>query len=392
MVPNPRPIDDVLARAGAARDAAAGSPVHSERTASWLGLALGVSFSVCFLTGLLSHLIQVPPAWFTWTSRPAGLYRVTQGVHVATGIASIPLLLAKLWSVHHHLVAWPPARSTADVLERISLVPLVGGSLFLLMSGWQNINLWYPWPVFFPRAHYWVAWVTVGALLTHVAAKVPVMRRVLGSGARDVSPPALGTLSRRGYLALVGGAAAALTLTTVGQTVGPLRHLAFFAPRRPDRGPQGVPVNRAATEAGVVDRAMASSYRLDVEGAVTRPLSLTLADLQGLVQREATLPISCVEGWSATGRWRGVAVPDLLALAGVDERRDVEVEVHSLEEGGAYSRSVLNRWHARDRDTLLALDLGGEPLHLDHGFPLRLIGPNRPGVHQTKWVTRLVVR
>ena len=31
-------------------------------------------------------------------------------------------------------------------------------------------------------------------------------------------------------------------------------------------------------------------------------------------------------------------------------------------------------------------------LHLDHGYPLRLIGPNRPGVLQTKWVTRLVVR
>ena len=391
-MPIPRPIAEVLGRVAAARDAAAGRPVHSERTASWLGLALGVSFSVCFVTGLLSHWIQVPPAWFTWTSRPAGLYRVTQGVHVATGIASIPLLLAKLWSVHHHLLAWPPARSAADVLERISLVPLVGGSLFLLMSGWQNINLWYPWAVFFPRAHYWVAWVTVGALVAHVAAKMPVLRRALGPGPVDVDPPAAGTLSRRSYLALVGGAAAALTLATVGQTVGPLRHLAFLAPRRPDRGPQGVPVNRAAIEAGVVDRAMATSYRLDVEGAVTRPLSLTLADLRDLSQREATLPISCVEGWSATARWRGVAVPDLLALAGVDERRDVEVEVHSLEEGGAYSRSVLNRWHARDRDTLLALELGGEPLHLDHGFPVRLIGPNRPGVHQTKWVTRLVVR
>ena len=36
--------------------------------------------------------------------------------------------------------------------------------------------------------------------------------------------------------------------------------------------------------------------------------------------------------------------------------------------------------------------LDGEPLALDHGYPVRLIGPNRPGVLQTKWVTRLVVR
>ncbi len=47
---------------------------------------------------------------------------------------------------------------------------------------------------------------------------------------------------------------------------------------------------------------------------------------------------------------------------------------------------------AHDPDTLLALRVDGERLHLDHGYPLRLIGPNRPGVLQTKWVTRLVVR
>jgi len=41
--------------------------------------------------------------------------------------------------------------------------------------------------------------------------------------------------------------------------------------------------------------------------------------------------------------------------------------------------------------TLLALDLSGEPLSLDHGFPCRLIAPDRPGVLQTKWVARLEV-
>jgi DMSO/TMAO reductase YedYZ molybdopterin-dependent catalytic subunit len=40
---------------------------------------------------------------------------------------------------------------------------------------------------------------------------------------------------------------------------------------------------------------------------------------------------------------------------------------------------------------LLAVELDGQPLHIDHGFPVRLIGPNRPGVLQTKWVSRLVV-
>jgi DMSO/TMAO reductase YedYZ molybdopterin-dependent catalytic subunit len=66
--------------------------------------------------------------------------------------------------------------------------------------------------------------------------------------------------------------------------------------------------------------------------------------------------------------------------------------VESLQPKGSYRSSVLNHLQAADRDTLLALELDGEQLHPDHGYPVRLIGPNRPGVLQTKWVTRLVVR
>ena len=48
---------------------------------------------------------------------------------------------------------------------------------------------------------------------------------------------------------------------------------------------------------------------------------------------------------------------------------------------------------ASDRENRpLALFIDDEPLHLDHGFPVRLIAPNRPGVSQTKWVASLVVR
>jgi DMSO/TMAO reductase YedYZ molybdopterin-dependent catalytic subunit len=68
------------------------------------------------------------------------------------------------------------------------------------------------------------------------------------------------------------------------------------------------------------------------------------------------------------------------------------VRVESLQRRRASRSSDLDPWHAHDPDTLLALEVGGEPLHLDHGFPVRLIGPNRPGTMQTKWVSRLVVR
>jgi DMSO/TMAO reductase YedYZ molybdopterin-dependent catalytic subunit len=163
-----------------------------------------------------------------------------------------------------------------------------------------------------------------------------------------------------------------------------------LAPRDPDRGPQGVPVNRSAVEAAVVELARDPTWRLSVQGKVANTLSLSLDDLRAMAQREATLPIACVEGWSASARWRGVRVSDLLERAGAGD--DAVVVVESLEPRGVYRTSTLNHLQARDTDTLLALEVDGQVLDVDHGFPARLISPNRPGVLQTKWVKRIEVR
>lgn len=382
-----------------ARDRALEAPTHDERTASILGVALGVCFLTCFSTGLLSHAIAHPPGWFHWPPRPANLYRVTQGLHVATGLAAIPLLLAKLWSVFPQLAEWPPVRSAAHLVERALLVPLVCGSVFLLFSGTASIAHWYPWRFSFTASHYWVAWMTIGALVAHTGAKVATARRALGrSGrarARRDGPGAgaeagPGALSRRGFVGWAFGASGLVVLTTAGQTVPFLRPFTLFAPRRPDLGPQGLPVNARAS-AQVRALAADPAYRLRVRGAVERELSLTLDELRALPQHHADLAIACVEGWSASARWSGVPMRDLLALAGVPEDRPVTVAVRSLQTGSRYARSELSNDQARDPDTLVALAIGGEPLHPDHGFPCRLVGPNRPGVQQTKWLAEVVV-
>ncbi len=387
------------------------SPLHDERVAALLGAALGVAFLTCFLTGVLSHFWQDQPGWFPFPSRPAGLYRVTQGVHVTTGLMSIPLLAAKLWSVFPKLFAWPPFTSVAQSLERLALVPLIGGSLLLLFTGLGNINIYRPWPFGFRPGHYWAAWLTMGAMVVHVGAKWSITRGHLrrrpprpepdrpaptdeGAAAGATAAAAAGAdgLSRRGFVGTTLGAAAGVGLLTVGQTFAPLERLALLSPRRPSVGPQGLPVNRTAASAGVTMAIAADAgFRLVVDGpGARRPGSFGMEDLRAMPQREARLPIACVEGWSATGTWRGVPVRDLLALVGAAD--DAEVTVESFQRGSRLGSAELNRAHAHDRDTLLALELGGEPLHLDHGFPLRLIGPNRPGVLQTKWVGRLTVR
>ena len=369
------------------------SALHDEATAAWLGLALGVAFGVCFATGVWSHLQQDPPTWFDPPARPAGLYRVTQGLHVVTGFASIPLLLAKLWVVHPRLVEWPPARSVLHAVERLALLPLVAGAAFLLLTGVANVARWYPWSFFFPRAHFWAAWITIGGLAVHVGAKAAttlgVVRGARSPGRTDGAgaPRA----DRRALLTGVAAAAAALAVATAGGTVAPLSPVSFLAQRRPADGPQGLPVNKSAASAGVEATARDPGYRLVVDGAVDRPLRLSVADLRRTSLRTATLPIACVEGWSASATWRGVPVRDLLERAGADPH-GAHVTVESLQEGGRYRASELAGDQLRDADTLLALDLDGAPLDLDHGFPVRLIGPNRPGVLQTKWVARLVVR
>jgi DMSO/TMAO reductase YedYZ molybdopterin-dependent catalytic subunit len=387
-------------RQGPFREGAFPSPLHSERRAARVGAWLGSAFLVCFLTGLLSHLLQHQPSWFTWPASPVWAYRVSQGVHVATGIAAIPLLLVKLWTVYPLLFEWPPAGSPARAISRLSILVLVGTAAMQLATGLINISQWYPFGFNFTHAHYWTGWIAIGAVAVHVGAKAPQIRRGL---ARRGSPAATAGLApeqaaelsaantaeegtglpRRAFVAAAALGVGAVTLTTVGQTLSSLSSVSLLAPRLPGSGPQDLPVNQTAAAAKVEESATDPGYRLVVDGP--RRLELSLADLQGRPQHSESLPIACVEGWSSGAHWTGVRLADLLDEAGL--ARDTPVVVESLQTGGLYRTARVDEPHARDPRTLLALQLEGRPLTLDHGYPVRLISPNRPGVLQTKWVT-----
>jgi hypothetical protein len=374
------------------------SRLRSTGLVARLGRALGIAITVCFLTGLLSHLHQHPVAWLPIPADPAWGYRVTQGLHVATGLASIPLFAAKMWSVYPHLFSWPPTRSLVHGLERLSVGLLAASTGFELITGVLNLAHLYLWSFLFPVAHYAVAWVVIGSVLLHLAVKWPVIVEALRRD--DTQDPddrsaddehhgqvADGVISRRALLLATAGAATVVTVTTIGQTLRPFGWSGLLAPRSPADVPGGIPINRTATDAGVVSRAEAGDYLLQVEGPRARTFSL--ADLRALPQTEVELPIACVEGWSATGVWSGVRLRDVLDLCGVDP--GATVRTVSLESDGLYAAAEVPPAFARHPDTLLALRLGGDVLSLDHGFPVRLIAPNRPGVLQTKWVSRVEV-
>lgn len=368
-------------------------PLHDPRTATVTGRWLGLAVLVCFVTGVVSHLLQTPPEWLLHRlpSRPVWGYRVTQGLHVATGLALVPLLLVKLWVVYPRLFVRPPVRSVRHALERLSVAVLVAAALLEVVIGLLNIVQWYAFPFGFKRVHWALAWVLTGALLLHLAVKAPEI--AAGRRRRDrLRPPPAGDgpareADRRSLLLGTAAAVATVTLVTAGQTVAPLRPVNLLGPRHPDHGEQGVPINRTAAEARV-DPAALGDWRLTVAGP--RGLTLSLAELNALPQHEARLPIACVEGWSAVARWGGVRLRDLLDRAGVDP--DAVLRVESLQRRGAFRVMEMAPGYARDPLTLLALRINGEVLSADHGFPARIIAPNRPGVWQTKWVHRIEAR
>ena len=407
------------------------SPLRGPWFTAVLSVTLLPGITLMFLTGLASYAAYNPNlapgndttpdkgllgSWLPgWPTAPSWLYWVNQGVHVTLGLVLIPIVLAKLWSVLPKLFEWPPARSITHLVERCSLLLLVGGAVFELVTGVMNIQYFYAWPFGFYQAHYYGAWVFIAAFVVHVAFRLRRMVTALRSRSirselrtpvsattaeppdpdRLVSPqPAAATISRRGALGMVAAGSLALLGLSVGQTIGgPARSTALLAPRGQNlgTGPSNFypdfQVNKTAVEAGIGP--LDDRWRLELTGPATKTtLSLSRAQLLALPQHTARLPIACVEGWS-TGvqTWTGVRLAALAAAVGASPNTGLFVE--SLQRGGGFGSATLSPGQVSASDALLALRVNGADLTADHGFPARVVVPALPGVHNTKWVTRM---
>jgi DMSO/TMAO reductase YedYZ molybdopterin-dependent catalytic subunit len=396
------------------------SPLRGPWLTSVFGLVLLVTLPIVIIIGLLSYIAYAPQfgqaipgdvGWlrlpgFSWPTRPSWLYRLTQGLHVGLGLVVIPVVLAKLWSVIPRLFVWPPFRSIAQVLERLSLLMLVGGLLFEIVTGVLNIQYDYIFGFNFYTAHYFGAWVFIVGFAMHIALKIPHMvtglrslpvREVLRTSRSDTRPQspdpaglvaansAEPTISRRGALALVGSGVALIAVLTVGQTIGGgARGAALLLPR--GRGGGDFPVNKTAVAAGIGPESVGASWVLTLRGGPSEVV-LDRAALAAMPQTSAQLPIACVEGWSTVQTWSGVRLAELARIAGVPAPRSARVT--SLQRGGAFGAAALQANQIRDPDALLALRVNGADLSLDHGYPARIIVPALPGVHNTKWVASI---
>ena len=155
-----------------------------------------------------------------------------------------------------------------------------------------------------------------------------------------------------------------------------------------------------------------AAWRLEVAGAIERPLTLTLDDIRARPRVELTATMECAGNGRAlleprpisqpwlmeavgTARWAGVSLADLLEEA-APSADAVEVVFSALDrgvEGGVeqrYERS-LSLEEALEAGAVLAYEMNGAPLPPQHGFPLRLVVPGWYGMTNVKWLSSITV-
>src|SRR5262245_6225797 len=156
----------------------------------------------------------------------------------------------------------------------------------------------------------------------------------------------------------------------------------------------------------------AAAFRLTIGGLVERPQSLSVRDLQNMRSKTLVVTLECAgngrsqfdrategEQWGlgavSTAEWTGVPLVELLDRAGV--RPEAKEALFRGADGGAvegrpesmqFERS-LGLDEARSSEVLMAYAMNGEPLPIEHGYPLRLIVPRWYAVASVKWLNEI---
>jgi DMSO/TMAO reductase YedYZ molybdopterin-dependent catalytic subunit len=234
---------------------------------------------------------------------------------------------------------------------------------------------------------------------------------------RPVDEPREGDLSRRRFLTWAGGAAAVGALAAVGgfalqsgaRVVTAVRETfrlptpavtAAPVPPGAELGIRGLaPVVTPNAEFYRIDTALQvpnldpAQWRLRVHGLVENEFELTWDELIALPLEESHTTLMCVSnpvggGLVGNALWLGYPIRELLARAKPTSEADMVLS-HSSD--GFTASSPLEAL-TDDRNAILAVGMNGEPLPLEHGFPVRMVVPGLYGyVSATKWVVELQV-
>ncbi|HEY5908409.1 MAG TPA: molybdopterin-dependent oxidoreductase [Vicinamibacteria bacterium] len=150
-----------------------------------------------------------------------------------------------------------------------------------------------------------------------------------------------------------------------------------------------IPVNGTAPKTAPYQQLLAGGFadwRLQIEGLVARPGSLSLADLRGFPSRSQITHQACEEGWSFIAQWTGVPLSHVLEHVGIQPQARY-----------VFFFTFDDWWDSLDMDdalhpqTLLAYAMNGPELPLDHGAPLRLKVARQLGYKSLKYLSRILV-
>ena len=286
-------------------------------------------------------------------------------------------------------------------------------AVFVLMGAVAAVAVWTR-----PQATAYDVAPVVAGTATWVVALLILVRHLarLVRPATDpvAAPTAEGDLARRRFLVTAGlVAAGAVALGVAGQLVGQTRRGVESA-RKLLRLPVGtgrVPAGASVGVPGVapwrtpnpefyrIDTALVvptvdpSAWRLRVHGMVDRELVLSYQDLLDRELTEDWVTLCCVSnevGGDLIGNawWSGVRVAEVLAEAGV--RPEANAVLQTSDDGWTCGTPI--EVLTDDRNALLAIAMNGEPLPVEHGFPVRMVVPGLYGyVSATKWLVDLEV-
>jgi len=131
----------------------------------------------------------------------------------------------------------------------------------------------------------------------------------------------------------------------------------------------------------------AEGWQVELGGLVEHPVTLAYEEILALPKSIADARLTSVSGWSVRGKWGGVRVSDLLAVAGI---RPGVTHVQFVSYREIYTTCIPLDVALKER-TLLAYEFDGEPLDADYGGPVRLFCPYLWGYKSAKSVIAITL-
>jgi DMSO/TMAO reductase YedYZ molybdopterin-dependent catalytic subunit/thiosulfate reductase cytochrome b subunit len=143
----------------------------------------------------------------------------------------------------------------------------------------------------------------------------------------------------------------------------------------------------ATTEYDRLKAADFKDWKLKVGGMVEQPLELTLDQIKQLPKNTQITKHNCIQGWTAVGEWGGVHMKEIIKACKPSKKAKYVV-FHSYDEdkdGVPFYESLRMR-DMQDRHTILAYEMNGRMLPVEHGAPLRLRCETKYGYKMAKYL------